>query len=108
MDLEPAHYGHAHHDRSSRGCGRGALHIERRADEEMLPFSRTAGGHRQCERFGDERLFREQPVPVSPGDRVDGAWIRCVVEACRHEIDRCSAPPMSPRLRDTNAMSEKA
>lgn len=52
-----------------------------------MPFSRTAGGHRRFERFAIERLLREQPVSVSPGDPVATAWVRCLLDARRHEID---------------------
>jgi excisionase family DNA binding protein len=36
--------------------------IKRWADQGMLPFSRTAGGHRRFERFAIERLLREHPT----------------------------------------------
>ncbi len=61
--------------------------IKRWADQGILPFSRTAGGHRRFERFAIERLLREQPVSVSTGDSVSSAWVRCLVDARRHEID---------------------
>ncbi len=61
--------------------------IKRWADQGILPFSRTAGGHRRFERFAIERLLREQLVSVSPGDSVVSAWVRCLVDARRHEID---------------------
>lgn len=52
--------------------------IKRWADQGILPFSRTAGGHRRFERFVVERLLREQPVSVSSGDPVACAWVRCL------------------------------
>lgn len=61
--------------------------IKRWADQGILPFSRTAGGHRRFERFAIERLLREQPVSVSSGDPVASAWVRCLVDGRRHEID---------------------
>lgn len=61
--------------------------IKRWADQGILPFTRTAGGHRRFERFAIERLLREQPVSVSSGDPVASAWVRCLVDARRHEID---------------------
>ena len=61
--------------------------IKRWADEGILPFSRTAGGHRRFERFAIERLLREQPVSVSSEDPVASAWVRCLVDGRRHEID---------------------
>src|SRR4051812_42648427 len=61
--------------------------IKRWADQGILPFLRTAGGHRRFERFAIERLLREQPVSVSSGDSVAASWVRCLVGARRHEID---------------------
>ncbi len=61
--------------------------IKRWADQGILPFSRTAGGHRRFERFAIERLLREQPAPVSSGDPLATAWVRCLVGGRRHEID---------------------
>jgi excisionase family DNA binding protein len=61
--------------------------IKRWADQGILPFSRTAGGHRRFERFAVERLLREQPGSVSSGDPVASAWVRCLVDGRRHEID---------------------
>ncbi len=61
--------------------------IKRWADQGILPFSRTAGGHRRFERFAIERLLREQPVSVSSGDPVATAWVRCLADGRRHEID---------------------
>jgi excisionase family DNA binding protein len=61
--------------------------IKRWADQGLLPFSRTAGGHRRFERFAVERLLREQTASVSSGDPATSAWVRCLVGARRHEID---------------------
>ena len=61
--------------------------IKRWADQGILPFSRTAGGHRRFERFAIERLLREQPVLVSSGDSVASGWVRCLTDARRHEVD---------------------
>lgn len=61
--------------------------IKRWADQGILPFSRTAGGHRRFERFAIERLLREQPVSASSGDPVAISWVGCLVDARRHEID---------------------
>lgn len=64
--------------------------IKRWADQGILPFSRTAGGHRRFERFAIEQLLREQPVSVSSGDSGDpgaSSWVRCLVDARRHEVD---------------------
>lgn len=61
--------------------------IKRWADQGMLPFSRTAGGHRRFERFAVERLLREPLTTAYLGDSVGGAWIRVLVDGRRHEID---------------------
>jgi excisionase family DNA binding protein len=60
--------------------------IKRWADQGMLPFSRTAGGHRRFERRVVERLLREQPVLDASGDSA-ASWVRCLVRARRHEVD---------------------
>ena len=57
--------------------------IKRWADQGRLPFSRTAGGHRRFERLAVERLLRADPS----GDPVATAWVRCLVDGRRHEID---------------------
>jgi len=61
--------------------------IKRWADQGLLPFSRTAGGHRRFERFAIERLLRGQTAPVTSGDPLATAWVRCLVGGRRHEID---------------------
>ena len=69
--------------------------IKRWADQGMLPFTRTAGGHRRFERVAIEQLLRDPPggpvagsLAATPaGDAVALAWIRCLVAARRHEID---------------------
>jgi excisionase family DNA binding protein len=65
----------------------GPSTIKRWADQGILPFSRTAGGHRRFERLAVERLLREQPVSASSGEPLASAWVRCLVEGRRHEID---------------------
>lgn len=61
--------------------------IKRWADQGVLPFSRTAGGHRRFERFHIERFLREQPVSIASSAPVATAWVRCLVGGRRHEID---------------------
>lgn len=61
--------------------------IKRWADQGILPFSRTAGGHRRFERFAIERLLREHPMSVFSGDPMASAWVRCLADGRRHEID---------------------
>jgi excisionase family DNA binding protein len=60
--------------------------IKRWADQGILPFSRTAGGHRRFERFAVERLLREPPASTSASP-LAASWIRCLVEGRRYEID---------------------
>ena len=61
--------------------------IKRWADQGILPFSRTAGGHRRFERFAIERLLREQAVSTTSSGPVATGWVRCLVDGRRHEID---------------------
>lgn len=61
--------------------------IKRWADQGILPFSRTAGGHRRFERHVIDRLLREQPASVSADETVASAWVRCLKDGRRHEID---------------------
>ncbi len=61
--------------------------VKRWADQGLLRFSRTAGGHRRFDRFAIEQLLRAQPGPVSSTDPVATSWIRCLVNGWRHEID---------------------
>lgn len=64
--------------------------IKRWADQGILPFQRTAGGHRRFERFTIERFLREPPATGSSSsstDQVVAAWVRCLVDGRRHEID---------------------
>lgn len=63
--------------------------IKRWADQGMLPFSRTAGGHRRFDRRVVERLLRGQPASGDSGASGDlvASWVRCLVRARRHEVD---------------------
>lgn len=61
--------------------------IKRWADRGLLPFSRTAGGHRRFERFAVEQLLRRQPASPADGDPASAAWVRCLVDGRRHEVD---------------------
>ncbi len=61
--------------------------IKRWADQGVLPFSRTVGGHRRFERFAVERVLRAQPVSMPPDTTSATAWVRCLVDGRRHEID---------------------
>jgi MerR family transcriptional regulator, light-induced transcriptional regulator len=61
--------------------------IKRWADQGILPFARTAGGHRRFDRLAVERMLRGQSASGSSGDPVAAAWVRCLVDGRRHEID---------------------
>jgi excisionase family DNA binding protein len=62
--------------------------VKRWADRGILRFSRTAGGHRRFERGDVERLLRQQVAgSMSDEDPLIGTWIRCLVDARRHEVD---------------------
>ncbi len=62
--------------------------IKRWADRDMLPFSRTAGGHRRFERREVARLLR-RPFTGSMSDEDPRIrrWLRCLLDARRHEVD---------------------
>lgn len=61
--------------------------IKRWADQGLLSFSRTPGGHRRFERFAIERLLSESTGTSPSGDSVASGWVRCLVDARRHEVD---------------------
>lgn len=61
--------------------------IKRWADQGLLPFVRTPGGHRRFDRFAVDRLLREQSAPLASGDPVATAWVSCLVGGRRHEVD---------------------
>jgi excisionase family DNA binding protein len=61
--------------------------IKRWADQGILPFSRTPGGHRRFERLALERLLREQPASSPTHSPCSAAWVRCLTDARRHELD---------------------
>jgi excisionase family DNA binding protein len=61
--------------------------IKRWADQGLLSFSRTAGGHRRFERLAVERFVRQQSVASPSSDPAVTAWVRWLVGGRRHEID---------------------
>jgi excisionase family DNA binding protein len=61
--------------------------IKRWADQGLLPYIRTAGGHRRIERFTLERVLRAQRAPDASGDSDAAAWVHCLVHGRRHELD---------------------
>jgi excisionase family DNA binding protein len=61
--------------------------IKRWAEQGLLPYSRTAGGHRRFQRLAVERLLREQVRSDALEKPVLDSWIRCLVDGRRHEID---------------------
>ncbi len=55
--------------------------IKRWADQGVLPFTRTAGGHRRFERAAVDRLAAAQ-AGVEPS-----SWMHCLLGGRRHEVD---------------------
>ena len=68
-------------------AGVAASTIKRWAEQGVLPFSRTAGGHRRFERVAVERLVREQAQPGAAAATGLDAWVRCLVEGRRYEAE---------------------
>lgn len=61
--------------------------IKRWADQGILPFSRTAGGHRRFQRGAVETLVRAQAGSTGADGTLMATWIGCLVSARRHEVD---------------------
>ncbi|NQW04988.1 MAG: helix-turn-helix domain-containing protein [Acidobacteria bacterium] len=61
--------------------------IKRWADEGILPFSRTAGGHRRFERFAIEEYVRGQARASSGDASPSDSWIRVLTHGQRYDID---------------------
>ena len=60
--------------------------VKRWADQRLLPFTRTVGGHRRFEPRALETFLRQQTTGAGD-DPLVSAWVRCLVEGHRHEID---------------------
>lgn len=61
--------------------------LKRWADQGLLPFSRTAGGHRRFDRFAVEQFLREQPGSPAADSPVAASWLHRLLGARRYEID---------------------
>ena len=62
--------------------------VKRWADQRILGFSKTAGGHRRFERGAVERLLRHQAAGSKAGeDPLLDRWMRGLIDARRHEVD---------------------
>ncbi len=61
--------------------------IKRWADDGILPFSRTVGGHRRFERFAIEEYVRGQARVSSGDESVIDSWIRVLAGGQRYEVD---------------------
>jgi excisionase family DNA binding protein len=68
-------------------AGVAASTIKRWADQGLLPFSRTAGGHRRFERQAVERMVREQANPSTVGASALDAWVQTLVAGRRFEAE---------------------
>jgi len=64
--------------------------IKRWADQGLLAYVRTVGGHRRFERAVVERLVRDSSSSVV-ASRADGlsedGWVRCLIDGPRYEIE---------------------
>jgi MerR family transcriptional regulator, light-induced transcriptional regulator len=61
--------------------------LKRWADRELLPFARTAGGHRRFERAAVERFVREQSGSEAAHAPLVEGWIATLTRGLRHEVD---------------------
>lgn len=64
--------------------------IKRWADQGLLAYARTVGGHRRFERAAVERLMREtsSSAAASTADGLtEDGWVRCLIDGPRHEIE---------------------
>ncbi|MCB9789093.1 MAG: excisionase family DNA-binding protein [Deltaproteobacteria bacterium] len=67
--------------------------LKRWADQGLLAFARTAGGHRRFQRGAVERLVRElaqpraEPSGAPAADPPAEGWIRAMVAGPRHELE---------------------
>lgn len=61
--------------------------IKRWADQGVLPSVRTAGGHRRFDRNALERYLRTQAGAAIGTDPLSLAWVQCLLDGLRHEID---------------------
>lgn len=60
--------------------------IKRWADQGVIPFARTAGGHRRFERVVVEHLLQRE-LPPAGSESPSDSWVHCWVRARRHELD---------------------
>lgn len=64
--------------------------IKRWADQGLLAYARTVGGHRRFERAAVERLMRESSssgVAGTTDELPEDGWVRCLIDGPRHEIE---------------------
>jgi excisionase family DNA binding protein len=61
--------------------------IKRWADDGVLPFSRTVGGHRRFDRFAIESLLHEQRQSATGDAPFLDSWIASLTSGQRHEVD---------------------
>lgn len=61
--------------------------IKRWSDQGLLPFSRTAGGHRRFEQRAVEMLVHSQAHPSPQEASALDTWVRCLVAGRRFEAE---------------------
>jgi excisionase family DNA binding protein len=66
--------------------GVGTTSVKRWADGGLLPFVKTAGGHRRFARAEVERFRRDLPGTAAPGDDLS-AWMTRLLHGPAYEVD---------------------
>ncbi len=70
----------------ARIAGVASTTVKRWADEGVLPFERTAGGHRRFARTAVERVLREMHS-ANDDDPIISSWLQCLLDGRRHLVD---------------------
>jgi excisionase family DNA binding protein len=71
---------------AAKVAGVATTTVKRWADQGLLPFERTAGGHRRFERAALERALREQRS-ADGSDPLVASWLRSLLDGRRHVLD---------------------
>ena len=75
---------------AARRAGVAVSTIKRWADQGLLPFVRTAGGHRRFDARAIDQFLRAQAGPVEVASR-DAAWIERLLAGRPTELDAALA-----------------